>query len=253
MTAQRQPMQPKLSVCVPFYNEEGAARNVIDTLHASLRLLNEPFEIVAIQNGSRDATPELLAQAALAYGEVRVVDIPVNKGFGYGIQAGLNAARGEIIGYMPGDGQIDPESVPKLYSAMRREGTAIGQGRRITRGDGFLRLIVSKTYNAIGSLLFLRPMGDLNGHPKLFTSALHRRMALRSDDHFIDAEIMLKAAVLREHVTAVDVLFLKRETGKSAVRITTCLEFLQNLLSARFDRSDKWGLNKLSGANSAES
>ncbi|MFN3326302.1 MAG: glycosyltransferase family 2 protein [Bryobacteraceae bacterium] len=233
---------PNLSIVLPLYNEEGAAEPVIKAVHGILLAARIPFEIVTVQNGSRDRTPEILARLAERLAELRIVEVPVNRGFGYGVLQGLKACSGEVIGYMPGDGQIDPEVLPRLYSRMIEASADLAQGRRIRRGDGPLRWFISKVYNLLASALLGLPGGDLNGHPKLMTRDLYTALRLCSEDHFLDAELMAKAHRLGARITALDLNFLPRAAGCSKVRIGTCFEFVVNLARLRLQPRDPWGL-----------
>src|SRR5262245_35129101 len=100
-----------LSIVIPFFNEELSARGVVEHILSTFRQAGFSFEIVCVQNGSRDRTPEILAALEKENPEVVLVTIPKNEGFGAGVLKGLRACRGNILGYMPGDGRIDPSVV----------------------------------------------------------------------------------------------------------------------------------------------
>src|SRR5438552_18121238 len=104
-------MPESLSIVLPFYNEEECVERVIRDVHSALRGL--PFEIVAVQNGSRDRTEEILNCLTKHLPQLRIVVVPVNRGFGYGLIQGMAASTGEVVGFMPGDGQVDPAVLPK--------------------------------------------------------------------------------------------------------------------------------------------
>jgi glycosyltransferase involved in cell wall biosynthesis len=235
----------KLSIVLPFYNEEGAVESVISSLHAVLSGSEFPFEIMAVQNGSKDRTAEILARLKTSMAELTIVEVEVNQGFGYGILQGLKAATGDFVGFMPGDGQIAAEDVVRLARQIEKDGTTIGQGVRIARGDGFIRKFVSASYNLMISLLFGRLSADMNGHPKLFSRQLYNDLALQSKDSFIDAEIILKTSILKQRISSVPITFAQRQSGRSTVNINTCFEFVANLFAARFCADDRWGIHKI--------
>src|SRR5262245_61157725 len=101
-------VKPELSIVLPFYNEEGCAEQVLREVHSAMIPLQVPFEIIAVQNGSSDRTAEILQRLAEEFDPLRVLTIDVNQGFGYGLLQGMRESRGDILVYMPGDGQIDP-------------------------------------------------------------------------------------------------------------------------------------------------
>jgi glycosyltransferase involved in cell wall biosynthesis len=238
-------MRPHLSIVLPFYNEEACVTQVIADLDTALKSAGFVYEIVAVQNGSHDRTGKILDQLAAAYPALRVVVVPVNRGFGYGLIQGMAASTGEVVGFMPGDGQIDPAVVAPLLRKMEESGAEVAQGRRITRGDGWLRWFVSKSFNLLVALLFTLPTRDINGHPKLMRRRCYETLDLRSADSFLDAEILLKGQRLGARFCQLDLDFRRRETGHSSVRIGTCVEFVRNLLKARFLKDDPWGLHRL--------
>jgi glycosyltransferase involved in cell wall biosynthesis len=234
-----------LSMVLPFYDEEECVRQVVEELHGELLLQGRPFEIVAIQNGSRDRTGAILAEMQQTLPELQIVTVAVNQGFGYGILQGLAAARGELIGWMPGDGQIPPSAIGPLVEKMGRESAGIGQGCRTIRHDASNRLFISKCFNLWTRLMFGLATNDINGEPKLLTAALYREMNLCSSDSFIDAEALLKAKRLGARLSCVDMVSRERVNGVSKVHSSTVIEFILNLLKARFRSNDPWGINAI--------
>lgn len=233
--------RPNLSLVIPFYNEEDCVAQVILEVHASLVHLGLAFEIVAVQNGSGDRTPQLLGQLEQTLGGLRVVGVPKNLGFGYGVLRGLDASVGDMLGFMPGDGQIDPAALGLVLSRMAETQADICKGRRIIRHDGWQRRLVSTSYNLLARIFFGVTTDDLNGHPKLMTRHAYTAMRIQSADHFIDAEIMLKAQWLGLRVSEVDLEFRKRETGRSKVHLLAgSLEFLRNLFLVRLGIRKLW-------------
>ena len=92
----RVPPDPQLSIVIPCYNEEQDLPLSMPPLFAALRRLGLRHEIVLVNNGSKDRTPELIDGFA-ATEPVRRVDVPVNQGYGLGVITGLRAARGELV------------------------------------------------------------------------------------------------------------------------------------------------------------
>ncbi len=241
-------MPPLLSIVLPFYNEEQCVEEVVGGARGELERSGVSFEIVAVQNGSGDRTGQILARLEREHKALRVVVVPVNRGFGHGILQGLAECAGDIVGYMPGDGQVNPMVLSRLLRRMDETKADIGKGRRTVRRDGWHRAVVSSAYNTLMRICFGIPFDDVNGHPKLLTRHAYLALQLRSTDNFIDAELVLKAQRLDLTVCEVDLEFEPRKTGRSTVRWTTCLQFLVNLARARLPFADPWGLRALPGA-----
>src|ERR1700722_2668785 len=102
-------MSLEVSLVALFYNEEASVENVIRDGYRVLKQIGVPFEIVAIQNGPTDRTPEILARLKNEIEELRIVVIPVNQGAGYGAVKGLYAAIGDDVVGVSGDGQVDQD------------------------------------------------------------------------------------------------------------------------------------------------
>lgn len=219
-----------LSLVVPLYNEEENVTPVATALLQALRGTGIPFELILVDNGSRDGTAPAIDALRESCPEVRKVTVEVNQGFGWGVLQGLAAAKGDLVGYMGGDGQIDPSDVVRVVRRLERGDVPLAKVRRVRRQDGFLRLLVTLAANLLFRLLFGLRTTDVNGTPKIMRRALYQELDLRSRDWFVDAEVMIKCRRRRVPLAEVDVTFLPRERGTSNVRLSTLAEFLGNIL-----------------------
>lgn len=233
------------SIALPFYNEEACVAEAIGDIYAALINAGVSFEIIAVQNGSGDRTPQILDSLKSKYERLRVVEVPVNKGFGYGVIQGLNAAQGDIIGFMPGDRQIDAAAVPRILAEVEATQSDIGKVKRVRRRDGWQRQVASRCFNSLMRLVFNLRMDDINGEPTLLRRQVYAAMGICSTNSFLDVEIVLKARKLGCKICQVDAEFHRRTSGRSTVNLGTALEFFINIFRARFYRNDPWGINKL--------
>lgn len=237
-------MRPLLSIVVPFYNEEECVERVCSDLHAALQRAGLQFEIVAVQNGSCDRTPEILDSLQPRYAELRVVDVPVNQGYGYGLRQGLAACSGDILGWIPGDGQVPPSAVPDLVRQMIWTDAAVGRSRRVVRYDGRGKWLMSVVLSCLVRLVLGISACDVDGVPKLMRREVYNALRLRSNDAFIDIETLVKAKRLGLQVCEINVTYLPRTGGRSKVRwLATSIEFVRNVLRAHFLKRDPWGIH----------
>jgi len=236
---------PKLALAALFYNEEESVEAVIREARDVLRSIGVPFEIVAIQNGSLDRTPEILARLAGEIPELRILKIPVNKGAGYGSVKGWYEAKADYVIGVSGDGQVDLQAIPKMFELMTAVGADAAYGRRIERPDGPARATVSRIYLAIMRLLFGMRSKDMNGLPKILTSRVLEAMQLRSTDQFLECEMMLKAQRMGLRVCSVDVLFHKRRGGSSSVGWADCVDYLRHLFLIRLGLDRRLGIGNV--------
>lgn len=146
-----------ISVVVPIYNEE----EIITILHAAiasaLEATGEEWEVVYVNDGSRDSSLDLLRELQAVYSNVVVVDLSRNWGHPGAVSAGLQTARGDAVVLMDGDLQDPPEVIPELISAWRSGAQVVTAVRR-SRQE-------SRKYLAILFPLFYRLFGMLSDYP----------------------------------------------------------------------------------------
>jgi len=143
---------PQLSVVVPVYNEEGNVAPLVGEIVAALRG-RIPFEIVYVDDLSKDATLARLAELKATTPELRVVRHLSNSGQSTAIRNGIKAARAPWIATLDGDGQNDPADIPKLLAQREAASpdTKLFAGWRVNRQDSGSKRWASKWANAIRS------------------------------------------------------------------------------------------------------
>jgi glycosyltransferase involved in cell wall biosynthesis len=160
---------PGLSFVVPCYNEERGVAATLERLKAVLAKLDLPTEIIAVNDGSRDGTR---AQAETVSG-VRVVNHPVNTGYGSAIKTGILCARHEWVGIVDADGTYDIELIPELVSRMR-SGFDMAVAARTNTGDhdGPAKKFFRKALIVFLQLIINRHIVDPNSGLRIFKRAL---------------------------------------------------------------------------------
>ncbi|MCD4685368.1 MAG: glycosyltransferase family 2 protein [Anaerolineae bacterium] len=143
-----------LSVVLPVYNEEDNIQLVHDELTEVLKGLGLRYEIIYVDDGSRDASRDkLIALAEAAPDTVRTVLLRRNFGQTAAIQAGIDHANGAIIALMDADIQNDPHDIPKMLEQMETEGYDLVSGGRQNRQDNTIRKIPSRIANRLISIV----------------------------------------------------------------------------------------------------
>jgi glycosyltransferase involved in cell wall biosynthesis len=140
-------MDPRVSVVVPAYNEAENLPALLDELRPPLEALGVPYEIVLVDDGSTDATREVLARLLPRHPALRVVRFRRNAGQSAAFLAGFAAARGEVVVTLDADLQNNPADIPALVR--RLEGQDAVLGVRAQRRDSFLRRASSQAANAV--------------------------------------------------------------------------------------------------------
>jgi len=160
---------PQLSVVVPVYNEEGNVAPLVGEIVAALRGAID-FEIVYVDDLSRDGTLDVLRRLKAETPELRVVRHLANSGQSTAIRTGVKAARGTWIATLDGDGQNDPADIPKLLEQRERADANVKlfAGWRVNRQDSGSKRWASKWANAIRSRMLRDSTPDTGCGIKLF-------------------------------------------------------------------------------------
>jgi glycosyltransferase involved in cell wall biosynthesis len=157
---------PRLSLVIPCYNE---ARN-LPPLVARLRdcIVREDVEVILVDNGSTDDSAAALSTLLAEPSRIRTVRVDVNRGYGFGILAGLAAAHGEVLGWTHADLQTDPADALAALAAFDATGheRVFVKGRRY--GRPFADVIFTVGMSCFESLLLGRALWDINAQPTLF-------------------------------------------------------------------------------------
>lgn len=230
---------PEISLVMPCYNEEAiVAQTIRRTLHA-FQVPGYRLELVAVDNGSRDRTGEIIKEFAAAGAGVKHVRVEKNQGYGFGILSGIPHCAAPWIGFIPADSQVDAEDTVRLYEeALACEEAVVVKARRRFRMDGFTRKVVSVTYNMLFRTLWPSIASfDINGLPKLMPREVVRRMQLASSDWFLDPEIMIKSHYLGVRCIEYNVFARMRSRGLSHVSAATCVNFFSGLIRYRFSNT----------------
>lgn len=148
------PVAPALSVVVPVYNEAGNILPLAEKTVGALRSIGRPFELIFVNDGSTDTTSAEIAEAHTRWAEVAELPLAKNSGQAIALLTGLQAARGEYLLMMDGDGQNDPADYPKLLALVESGEVDLACGWRVDRHDSTIRRIMSKIANVVrGALL----------------------------------------------------------------------------------------------------
>lgn len=150
VTAQRPPL---LSVVVPVYDEEDAAPLCGARLIAVLSNLPCSYEVIFVDDGSRDKTSARLGELAASFPAIKVLQLTRNFGHQAALLAGLEAARGDAVVTMDGDLQHPPELIPALLAQWRKGAKVVATQRRLSEAAAPLKRLTSKLYYRVFSRL----------------------------------------------------------------------------------------------------
>jgi len=219
--------RPKLSVIVPVYNEEDSVRPLYAAVVSALEPLRIEFELVLVNDGSKDRTLERSIALARADGRVRVVSFRRNYGQTAAMAAGIEQASGEILVTMDGDLQNDPADIELLLQKMA-EGYDIVVGWRFKRQDKLIsRKIPSRIANWLIGKVTKVPIKDNGCSLKAFRADLIKQIPLYSEMHrFIPAV----ASMAGPRIAEIKVRHHARQFGRSKYGLSRIYKVLLDLL-----------------------
>lgn len=203
----------KLSLVIPAYNERDIIESTVKTTLARLEAMSLDCELVVVDDGSTDGTPDLLR--AIADTRLRLVEYAPNRGKGAAVRAGMLAAAGDYIFCTDADLAYGLENIPSMLAKLENTGCDLVIGSRRLNGQGYkdyplLRLITSKGFALIVRVLSGLPYDTqcgIKGYRREAAQALFSRCA--TDGFAFDFEVLLRAqkagmAVEQEAVTIVN-------------------------------------------------
>jgi glycosyltransferase involved in cell wall biosynthesis len=190
---------PYYSMVVPMYNEEDSVQELYEGLSRNLAAFGKPYEILFIDDGSKDKTYEKLISIAAADAHVLVIKLRRNFGQTPALAAGFDHSRGQIIIAMDGDLQHDPNEIPKFIAKID-EGYDVVSGWRERRVDGlFFRRIPSKCANWLIRKISGVEIHDFGTTFKAYQRDVVEHLNLYGDSHrFIPALAAMAGATITE-------------------------------------------------------
>ncbi|HXB72873.1 MAG TPA: glycosyltransferase family 2 protein [Candidatus Acidoferrales bacterium] len=206
---------PSLSVFFPAYNDAPSLRALVDKAFDVLEEHVADYELIVVNDGSRDRTGEILEELRKQYGpRMRVVTHPRNRGYGGALRSGFEAATKDFVFYTDGDGQYDVGELPRL---MERVGpkTGLVNGFKLERHDPAHRIWIGQIYNLCARLLFRIRIRDIDCDYRLIRRSLLDQIRLTSTSGTICVELVRKLELSRCEVEEVGVHHYPRRYGTS--------------------------------------
>lgn len=220
-----------LSVVIPLYNEEDNVAPLCDALLGALTSMPHSFEIILVNDGSRDGTEARLVEAARRDARIRVLNFRSNKGQTAAMMAGMDYAVGKVIVPMDGDLQNDPKDIARLLDKLD-EGYEVVSGWRRDRQDNFMiRTLPSKAANWLISKVGGVPLHDYGCSLKAYRREVLQGFRLYGEMHRF---IPIYAAAQGARVTEIPVTHHARKFGQSKYGLNRTVKVLLDLLVVKF-------------------
>jgi glycosyltransferase involved in cell wall biosynthesis len=203
-----------LSIFFPAYNDSGTIASMVISALVAARQLTPDHEVVVVNDGSSDRTPEILDELARLYPQVRIVHHPKNRGYGGALRTGFATATKELVFYTDGDAQYDPGEMSLLWERMD-EDVDLVNGYKISRSDPIHRILIGRLYHHTVKQLFGLRMRDVDCDFRLMRRAIFDRVTLEKNSGVICLEMMKKIHDAGFRIAEVPVHHFHRAYGKS--------------------------------------
>ncbi len=215
---------PHASLVLPIHNQAEHVTLVVRSFLAELAKLDRPFELVLVPNGCRDASPELCTELAAQHPDSVQVVAHGKGGWGRAVNAGLEAARGDLLGYTNSARTTPATATLMLAYAFAYPNVVLKATRRSREGVG--RKLGSVIYNFECRRLFDLATWDVDGTPKLFPRSFQHLLGVDSSNDLFDLELLRACRYAGYPVIEVPVQTTDRFGGRSTTRGRTAARML---------------------------
>lgn len=208
----------RISIVIPAYNEENTIRDVLDAL---LCEVPEVYEVIVVDDGSRDRTAELAEEFGREHPQVRVLRQPANRGKTAALRAGFAATTGEVVLVQDADLEYDPVDIPGLVEPILNGKADVVYGsrfmtRRASRVLYFRHYMANQVLTFLSNLMTDLNLSDVETGYKAFRGEIIRKMIIETRGFGFEIEVTAKVAKLSCRVYEVPISYYGRtyEEGK---------------------------------------
>jgi len=234
-----------LSVILPAYNEEALIANTISTVMSVLTTWMQDFEVIVVNDGSKDRTEEIVARLIAYDWRMHLINHPINKGYGAALVTGFESVTKDYAFFMDSDGQFDIRDLARFFPLIESYDAVLGY--RINRQDTWMRRLNAWGWKKLVGFIFDVHVQDIDCAFKLFPAEFFRTHQLETRGAMINAEILYKFARAGYTYTEVGVQHLPRKAGKATgAKVSVILRALHEM----FTFAEKWRQEELKSSHS---
>ena len=224
----------ELTVFFPFYNEEENIEKLVAYAVEVLEKLELDYEMILVNDGSRDRTGELADGLARQNPRIKVIHHHPNRGYGGALQSGFGNATKEWVFYTDGDGQFDLSQLELLLPLAKN--FDIVNGYRLNRQDSLMRKINAACWGLLVKTLLRFKARDVDSAFKLYRREIFDHIEMKSTGALIDAEILARARRAGYSLSEIGVRHLPRTAGEqTGANLKVILRAFKELRQLRRD------------------
>ena len=206
-----------LSYFFPAHNEAENIEALVAEALEVLPTLADEFEIIAVNDGSRDATPQLADKLAAAHPQVRAVHHEVNRGYGAALRSGFAASRFPLVCFTDGDRQFKIADLGRLLERQAAsDAPDVVVGFREKRADPMVRLLYARAYRLALRIFFGLRVRDPDCACKLFRRSALEGIRLESEGGFLSGELLVKLLQRKRTIAEIGVPHYPRVAGQQS-------------------------------------
>lgn len=204
-----------ISAFFPAYNDAPSLPGLLRRAFSALEQATDDFEVIVVNDGSRDETAAVLEQMRQELGpRLRIVTHEKNRGYGGALRSGFAAAAKDLVFYTDGDGQYDPAEIHLLLEQWSPEAGLVNGYKRL-RQDPWHRIFIGRVYNGVARFLFRIRIRDIDCDFRLIRRSLVENLHLESTSGTICLELVRKIEMTGCNVAEVAVSHYPRLYGRS--------------------------------------
>src|SRR5438552_15835126 len=221
-----------LSVVFPAFNEEANIRGVVEDAYRTVPKLAPIFEIIVVNDGSKDRTGDICDRLVEELSNVRVVHHPRNRGYGAALKSGITLARYDLIFFTDADGQFDLTEVAALLE--EADAYDILAGYRVRRQDPPHRLLFAWGWNILVRIVLGVRIRDIDCAFKAFNRYVFDTIQIQSVGAMVNTEIFAQASRFGMTVKEVRVSHFPRRHGKpTGSKVAVIMKAFRELIKMR--------------------
>lgn len=176
-------MEKDFSIIIPVFNENESVRELFSKIKSAFSKVKKTYEVIFIDDGSTDSSLDVLKAIEHENTQVKIFSVRKNLGKSPALMLGFAKAAGKYIVTLDADLQDDPSNIMPLYQHLAKHGYDLVTGWRKNRKDSPFKLISSKLFNSIVSMLFGAKLNDLNSGLKIYKAELAKSLVLYGGMH----------------------------------------------------------------------
>ncbi len=235
---------PKFSLVIPTYNEEGNIKTLLETTSRVLKAIPISFELIIVDDNSQDQTRPIIRELQKTNSEITLIERDNERGLATALICGYNASHGRYLGAMDADLAHNPKYLPEMIELLDLDKTDFVIGSRYVRGakfEGkpFLNRMASLIGQFLIKIILELNVKDTSNNYRVFKREIWEKIKnqLHPDGNIMLTEIVHRASENNFRIREIPIHYIERRLGKSKLSVSKeTLKFFKNIWKIKFDK-----------------